>query len=79
MNVQQSVKMILARFNARKFDARVAREELNTLVEYATGEEKAKLLQLIRVFRRPGFDTPEFKAALATFQSTQSEPKEVLT
>lgn len=73
MNVQQSVKMILARFNARKFDARVAREELASLSVYCNEKEQVKLAALIKTFRRPGFDTPEFRKALLVFQQPSEE------
>lgn len=73
MNVQQNVKMILARFNARKFNGLAARQELSSLLDYTEAEEKTKLQNLIRVFRRPGFDTPQFKAALVDFMNHQRQ------
>lgn len=79
MIVQTSVKMILARFNARKFEAKVARQELMSLLDHANGIEKEKLVNLIKVFRRPGFHTREFRAALAEFQSSHSTTQEVAT
>ena len=77
MMVQTNVKVILTRFNARKFDAKVARQELTSLLDHADGVEKDKLAHLIKVFRRPGFHTREFRAALADFQSSNPTVQEV--
>lgn len=77
MMVQTSVRVILARFNARKFEAKVARQELSSLLDHANGVERDKLVNLIKVFRRPGFHTREFRAALAEFQSSSSTEQEV--
>ena len=49
----------------------IARQELSRVLDYTEGNQKLKLLNLIRIFRRPGFDTPQFKAALAEFNATQ--------
>lgn len=69
MNVRQSVGIILRRFTARKFNGKAAREDLRALLEFCDETEREKLNLLIKAFRRPGFDSPEFKQALHNFQT----------
>ena len=71
MNPYNEVRVILTRFNARRYDGKIARQELSRVLDYTEGNQKLKLLNLIRIFRRPGFDTPQFKAALTEFNATQ--------
>ena len=73
MNPYNEVRVILTRFNARRYDGKIARQELSRVLDYTEGNQKLKLLNLIRIFRRPGFDTPQFKAALLKPKSESFE------